>query len=97
MTGGRSENAVSPGQLADQRGTDTGKIGPRHAPVAFLIAENRPVLIEDTGTAVGLVESLVPFVARWACRLAVDQHSRLVAGHVAASARAHPGRRRPGW
>jgi pilus assembly protein CpaF len=48
-----------------------------------LIAENRPVLVEDTGTAAGFVESLVPFEARRACRLAVDQHSRLVAGHIA--------------
>ena len=82
MTGGRSDNAVSPGQLADQRGTDTGKTAPRHAPVAFLTAENCPVLVEDTGTASGPVESLVPFEARWACRLAVDQHSRLVADQI---------------
>ena len=97
MTGGRSDSAVSPGQLADQRGTDTEKTAPRHALVAFLTAENRPVLVQDTGTAVGLAESLVPFEARWACRLAVDQRSRLVAGHVTASARSHSGRRGLRW
>ena len=53
--------------LLNQRGTDTGKTRLVHAPVAFLSAKNRPVLVEDTGTAVGLVESLMRFEARWAC------------------------------
>ena len=52
MTGGRSDSVVSPGQLADQRGT-AGKTAPRHAPVAFLTAENCPILVENTGTASG--------------------------------------------
>jgi pilus assembly protein CpaF len=78
-------------------GTGTGKTTLLNALVAFMPADDRLALIEDTAELQLDVNNLFRFEAPGAGRLAGDHHSRLVAGRVAASARSHPGRRSPGW